>query len=341
MKNISFIFLFLLLNSTQLMAQHTKTFKINVPKNNVPSCLYKTVEVIDGTSDSLGYGYVQTGMFNRTAAVVTSSPLHEQFTAMAKQVCSGAEGEGTLTLQLRSMRFSEAMGVMGELGYCAIRANLYCKEGDRYFLLASLDTVLDQFSPVDVTDPLLNAASGFLTSLVCSNLSKRPANTDNYDLQTVLNIDSLEKQQLRLYTGTSYNEGIYNTYRSLSNQVPDMKPAKMEFSGNRLLYWDQAGNQVKLKSSETYAVVMNGDLFIATPYDFYQLVKTGDDFYFTGEIKTRPGTAQLLVGQAFFGIVGPIVMINKGVRSTFYTKLDHVNGRFIALKHIPDEPLAE
>ena len=97
------------------------------------------------------------------------------------------------------------------------------------------------------------------------------------------------------------------------------------------------GKPVHVKAKEVYAIVYNGQPFIATEYGYFQLKKINDDFIFTSKAKATANNEDVMVATLAFGIIGGILASN--VTGTFEMKIDHVDGKFIILRQIKDNPV--
>ncbi|MEO6219895.1 MAG: hypothetical protein ABIO81_05670 [Ginsengibacter sp.] len=89
---------------------------------------------------------------------------------------------------------------------------------------------------------------------------------------------------------------------------------------------------VKVKAKDVYAIVYNGQPFIATEYGYYLLQKINEDFFFTGKAKVSAKTGDVIAASLFFGILGGLIASDS--ESIFEMKIDHSNGGFIRMKEI-------
>jgi hypothetical protein len=97
---------------------------------------------------------------------------------------------------------------------------------------------------------------------------------------------------------------------------------------------DPQGKSEKIRAKDIYAIVYNGQPFIATDYGYYPLSKSGDDFFFTGKAKVTANTGDVIVAGVFFGIIG--TLIASDASSMFEMKLDHLNGGFMRIREVKE-----
>lgn len=81
-----------------------------------------------------------------------------------------------------------------------------------------------------------------------------------------MNIDSIEKQKIKLYTVSAYTEGMYLTYQSFKNQQPNNQITAEIKNGSisKVKTVDSTGRSIKVKPGNVYAIVYQGQPFVAT-----------------------------------------------------------------------------
>jgi hypothetical protein len=264
--------------------------------------------------------------------VVPKIPFSLQLTNVISSLIDSTAQEGELLFQLRQLSFAEITGAMSEKGYCYLKAAIYSKTNDQYQKLGSIDTVI-LVKAMDVTKALFRRGSKTITDFIANNLIKKADEPDYYSSSDIVNLDSLEKRKIIVYNTSAYSDGLYETYKSFMNQVPDkqitveMKSEKMSVKAP-----DQNGKPEKIKAKDIYAIVYKGQPYIATEYGYYPLQKTGDDFFFTGKAKVTANTGDVIVAGVFFGLIGSLIASD--AEATFEMKIDHLNGGFIRLREI-------
>ena len=326
------IFIFLI--TPKLFSQNrTEDFEITLPDKKVSNSLYKTIRFIDSRYDTSSIGIVQLGAFNKKAKVVPEIPFATQLSNVMNALRDATAKDGELLFQLRQFNFAELTGAMSEKGYCYLRAWLYSNKNGRYQKIASIDTVIF-IKAMDVTKALFRNGSKTITNFIADNLLKDATDLQYYSFRDILQIDSMEKNDIPLYTTSQMKEGLYETYRSFLNQTPD-KQVTAESKDEKIASVktiNENGKTDKVKSKDVYAIVSNGKPFIATDYGYYPLQKINDDFYFTGKAKVNANTGDVIAASIFFGIIGGLIASD--AEATFEMKIDHINGGFIRLREI-------
>ena len=130
--------------------------------------------------------------------------------------------------------------------------------------------------------------------------------------------------------------GLYETYESFRQQLPD-KAVEVAIRKDKITDVKASGvdgKTQKVKSKDIYAIVHNGQPYIATDYGYYPLQKTGDDFYFTGKAKVTANAGDVIVAGVFFGIIGSLIASDAS--ALFEMKLDHLNGGFMRIREIKE-----
>ncbi|MEO6151407.1 MAG: hypothetical protein ABIN95_07140, partial [Mucilaginibacter sp.] len=145
--------------------------------------------------------------------------------------------------------------------------------------------------------------------------------------------------KLKLYTAPEYTNGIYLSYNSFKNQVPDKEIAAAFLEGNTIetvSVADEKGKWQKIKVEDVYAVVYNNSPFIATKKLYVPLKKINNDLVFIGKAKVTADAGDVIAASVFFGVIGGLIASN--AQATFEMKIDHVNGGFVRLREVPAQP---
>ncbi|MBE7178108.1 MAG: hypothetical protein INR69_17025 [Mucilaginibacter polytrichastri] len=318
---------------TAFAQNHTHEFTLVQPTQKTANSLYNTLKFIDSRVDDADMGFVQTGALNRNATVISTIPVSAQMHDAMGAMLDSSAADGELLYQLRQLRFAEVTGAFNEKGYCQMRLALYARQNDDYIQLARIDTVLE-VSGVDVTNKLLKHSSKMLTDLIALNLTRKPEGK-SLTLDDVKNVDLIEKKDLPVFTADKFTDGLYTSYASFKQQVPD-KSAAVEMKNDTTISWvkaaDATGKMIKQRSRDVYAVVHNGKPYIATPYGFYALSRQDNDLQFTGRIKATADMGNVMAGALMFGMAGALLTAQGDAE--YAMKIDHVSGNFVRLKKV-------
>lgn len=337
MTRLIFLFFFGCVYCKLAIAQKsTKDFEIDLPEQKITHSLYNTVEYIDSRFDTSNMGIVQLGAFNKKARVIPLTPFNQQLQKVMNSLIDNAEaGKDTLLFQLRQLSFAEVTGAMSEKGYCYLRAGLYQKQQGNYKPVDDIDTVL-VIKSMDVTKGLFRNGSKLIVGFIGNNLGKTAPDEMLYTYEDVTLIDSIEKRKLKVYNVDTYTNGVYLTYQSFVNQIPDHTVMDVTLKRDTISSVKVKGENdkmEKIKAKNIYAVVHQGKMFIATDYGYYPAEKYNDDFLFTGKAKVAASAGDMIAAGVFFGIIGSLIAENSA-NATFEMKIDHVNGGFIRLHEI-------
>lgn len=311
----------------------TEDFSITLPKEKVENSLYKTIRFVDSRYDTSYMGIVQLGVFNKKARVIPDKPLSQQITDIVNALNDNNVQDGNLLFQLRQLYFAEITGAMSERGYCYLRADMFAEQNNRFVPLKTIDTVI-LVSSMDVTKGLFRRGSATITDFIKSSLTAAPQSTESYSIDDVVNIDNIEKSKMPLYTATGYKDGIYRTWESFKNQLPD-EQVTVERNKNGIkavTIQNEKGKAQIVKLKDMFALVDGGTPYISTEYGLYPLTKEKNDFYYRGRTKTTANAEDVVMAGVFFGMVGSLIASNSS--AILLMKLDHHNGSAIPIKEI-------
>jgi hypothetical protein len=317
--------------------KHTETLEIKLPEKKISGCLYNSIKLIDERIDTMAYGIIQLGAFNKKAKVIMEVPLRQQLTAVVNAMTDNTAKNEELVLLLRQFSLAEITGAFNENGYCYMRAILFGSGNGVYHRLTSIDTVIT-ISSMDVTRALLRRGSSVITDLIIDNIRKAPADAVNYTFNDLVYTDSLEKRDLFVYNTTEYKTGAYKTFASFVNQQPGKEDLLIEFWKNTdhvksVQFKNQKGKFVEMELKPWYAFVFQNRLYINTDFGVYPLEKKGNDFYFTGKARSQAKAGDVAAATFFFGIIGGLMASSGGV-GVFEMKIDHLTGGFIHLREV-------
>lgn len=332
MRKLILFCTFSLLTIAHLFSQRlTEDFEITLPHQKVEHSLYKTIALVDSRYDTTFMGIIQLGAFNKKAKVIPEIPFSTQLQNVLNSLAGNDSKNGKLLFHLRQFNFAELTGTTNEKGYCYLRADLYSERNNGYQKISSIDTVIF-IKAIDVTRALFRKASKMITDFIAYNLIREPSGTKNYSLNEVVKMDSIEKRKIKVYNTSEYTDGLYLTWQSFKNQVPD-KPIIVEKENNKVVslhVLNEKGKKVVLYPTDAYAIVVEGEPFIATDFGFYLLKKINDDFKFIGRVHTNARAGDVIAASVFFGIMGGVIATDAS--ATFEMKIDHVSGGLIRLR---------
>jgi hypothetical protein len=332
MRKLILLCIFTLVSFAHLFSQRlTENFEITLPGEKVEHSLYRTIECIDSRYDTTFMGIIQLGAFNKKAKVIPEIPFSTQLQNVLNSLAGKDSKDGKLLFHLRQFNFAELTGTTSEKGYCYLRADLYSESDNSYLKISSIDTVIF-IKGVDVTRALFRKASKMITNFIGYTLDRKVSGSDYYSFREVAKMDSIEKRKIKVYNTSEYTDGLYLTWQSFMNQVPD-KQIIVEKKNNKVVslnILNERGKKVVLHPTDAYAIVVEGVPFIATDYGFYLLQKINDDFKFIGRAHTNARAGDVIAASVFFGVMGGVMATEAS--ATFEMKIDHINGGFIRLR---------
>ena len=334
MKKIVLLPITFVASACMLFAQNrTSDLEISLPEQKIANSNYKSISFIDTRFDTSHFGIVQLGAFNSKARVKPKIPIGVQLTNVLNALVDTTAKDGELLFQLRQFSYAEITGATSEKGYCYIRAVLYAKNNDRFLKLGGIDTVIF-VKGMDVTRPLFRNSSRLISNFLANHILSVPEAATGLSFDDILHLDQLEKQAIPVYVATGFKDGLYETYQSFMQQAPDnaivvnMKQDKIE----SVKITGANGTTEKVKMKNIYAIVNNGQPYIATEYGYYPLQKNGDDFFFTGRAKATADAGGVVAATVFFGIVGGLIASD--ATAVFEMKIDHLNGGFMRIREV-------
>lgn len=321
-------------------AQAVHQFFFMYPLQKVSNSLYNKVSLIDLRHDTTSLGKMEKGVSGNNTVVTTPLPISVQLRNILTASTDKTSKAGELLLQLRHFSFSE-LPVGDEKAYFHIQALLYAKQSDGYHKLDGIDSIMVVKNKNAATS-ILDTSGNTLINFIVSNLKKEPANTKPVTYNDVLKADSAEKAQLKLYSNTTLNDGVYFSYEEFRDQTPSATIVVDggEVKKNTVKFINGLGQAKKINPETTYAFVYKGVPYIVNPYDFYVLNKVNNDFVFTGKILLKPRSAALDAVGYQFGLVGGLIMAGVNTEKTIIAeiKINHLNGEFIRIKEVSEVP---
>lgn len=323
----------ILLATLNLCAQNiAREFEIALPGYKVENSLYNTIRAVDSRAGDTVIGIINYGALrNIDAKLVMATSLQSQLTNVLNDLTDTSAKNGELLFQLNRFSFVETWGTR----YCHLIATLYDGSNGGYKPLALLDTTL-VLPPKNLSPTLTDNAGKLISDLIARRLLQHSKSSTIYSIDDVKHIDSIDMQKIPLYTATGYTDGIYKSFQSFAQQMPDQQGTIIEDGANisTVKIAGADGKKIKLKPADVYAVVYKGQPFIATAFGYYKLVKTGDNnFYFSGLVKK--------LGDSDDDNKGPKLGLDKlagdGKGQNYIMMIDHRNGKLIHIRKIDAE----
>lgn len=331
-------------------ADPTATFELKLPvlrkKDSaqripkVTNSLYNKIGFLDSRSLAVIGIYQKGSFFGTRTDLVLKQPVGPQLTAILDGLTDSTAGNGELLFQLRRFHFAEESMTR----YCYVEATLYEKAAGQYRQLLTLDTLF-LIRDMNVMGYMNRLGRPLVCEFIRTALTLRPTDSTAYDIGTVGRMDSIERRRLPLFTDTAWVDGVYLTYHSFSQQLPDRQcTVKTDKDGNvrSVKVMDAAGKAVEQKRQDMYAVVYQGRAYIATGYGFYPVTRTDNALEFTGDIRVPPTESEVSMAYDLGGggIVGlPLkALAMHGDRTKFVMVIDPLNGDFVHLRKIEPPP---
>jgi hypothetical protein len=334
MRKINTTILILMMLCIHIHSQErTQPFELLLSKQKYQYSLYNKIKFIDARTDTAILGVVQQTIVNLKAAVIPKYPLREQVSDLLKSIVDSTASNGELLFQLRQLQFMEVSGMSTEVGTCYIRIGLYTHQNNVYRQLKTLDTTVIVKAASDVTSRLLRYSSNAISDFILQCTYKKPVDTSSLSLSQVIKIDSIEKKDMPAYNNEVLKEGIYFSYKSFKNQIPDcLGEVTMDEGVISKVTINEGGNKNKLKRNKVYAIVDKGQAYISTEFDYYPLRKIDNAFYFNGKSKITANSGAVLASTLLFGYLGAAIASNDN--ALFEMKIDHLNGTPIRMKQL-------
>jgi hypothetical protein len=353
-KSVKVVFFIVLLVNAVGFSQRKKDFFIEPLLYKTTNSLYKTITFVDSREDTASFGFIQKGFFKRTIKVIPTIPLSTQLQSVLNSSIDKTALNGELLFDLRRLQFSEIKeNVNREIGYCYFHALMYAKQGEKYYDIRVIDTIISVYSK-NATEKLLYQAGKQISDFLQSALLQEPVDSTYFSLLQVLKMDSIEKSKLPLYCSkNNYKDGIYYGYNSFANQTPDL-PIEVNMKNGRIKSimtpTDKMGEYKKVPNNMVYAIVNNNIPYIVKNDRYCMLIKKNGNFYFTLPMIVRKSPAllasELVLASAsivLFTLVPAIPFLLTSVTGMFLSftpmhkdvelQINHVNGKFIRMDY--------
>ena len=336
MKNQQYVFglFYLIFNAQIFVAQnYTEDFHLSYTSKITSNGYYSRIEFLDSRSQKEDLGYVYSGPENKKVAVINKKDFNSQLKNLIKKTIDSSNADGELLFQLRKLKFLEKLETASEFGICLFRADLYVKQDSTYKRIGRVDTIIIVEAP-DATKPLFESTGNAINNFVLLNLIKDFSNTENYNFNQIIKIDSIEKSKFKLYTANQYTNGVYKTFESFKNQIPDFRILEMVYKKeklNSIKVLTPKGSKSKINPGDFFAYVQDGKPFISAEYGCYSLEKINNDFYFTGEGKV-PKERAVNVNTESEHEKKPAENSSVSGTAFYEIKIDHVDGSLMRIK---------
>ncbi|MHB8208071.1 hypothetical protein, partial [Mucilaginibacter sp.] len=299
--------LFISLFGTNARAQNVVNFQLDIPNANVNGNLYHTIRIIDQRNDTTSMGFVKTGFFDRRGGVIPKIPLAAQLSRYFYNLVDTAGKSKEMVLLLRRDVFEVTTIGSRDYGSFSFRAGLYEVKDGQYQQIASIDTVATVSSAMTVTTALLSTGNKLMGEFISGHVSAAP-NGDVYSYHDIFHLDSVETRAIKLYNTQKYADGLYLTYKSLMNQVPDrqitVEPGDVNYGVVKTV--DANGKTQRVRPQKVYALVYRGQPYISSRGNYYPLKKEKNDFYFTGAVQVSSGVGNMVLVSSF-GALGALI----------------------------------
>lgn len=320
----------------QQYPEQFRDFTLKSKVHKVQNSLYDKIKIIDLRKDTLRLGQGQFGLLNKKLTLTPKPSLSVQLSGIVNQAVDGNSKKGELALCIRNFKFSERTAANSEEGFCAFTADLYRKSDSVYFLLQSIDTLI-RVKSMDVTKQMIHEGDSLITRFVNRNMLNPGVTNIPLKLYEIVYADSIAKRQIKLFNTPVFTDGIYNSYNSFKNQVPDQQAIVIRKNNKikTVKITNEDGVVQIIKPQSIYAIVTDGIPYIATEFGYYPLNHIDDNFAFIGKFRGPANSDGVFVASMAFGLVGGLVASQIDSKAYFYCELNYKNGEFIRLRRVP------
>lgn len=311
-----------------------RDFKFKKPIQTIQNSFYNRIKVIDQRTEKKNIGKIQVGILNKPFTLILNPSLSVQVTDLFNDAASNVIEQGEIAFFLKKLYLYERTSALTEEGFCIYSAEVYEKCDSNYYLIQSIDTI-SHIENIDVTKQLLRTADSLISSIITCNLKKHGNKEIPLTFNEIVNAEKIAKRKIRVYNTNTYIDGVYLSFESFKNQIPDLT-ATVKKNKNRIKsinIIDANGITKKLQSKDIYAVITDGLPYIATQYGYYPMNFENDNFSFIAKL-SAPAKSSIATG-IMFGLVGTIVAAQINTSSYFLSIIDYKNGYIIRIREIP------
>lgn len=297
---------------------------------------YSSIKLIDSREDTSCFGVVRLGMLDKEAKVLPGGNFETQLGVLLTKMNGEVAGQKELIFQLRRLKFVEKAEAGKEFGYCFFRANVFTPYESNFRLVSSIDTFIVIESKKEVTKKIIQSANNTIIKFFKETITKTGQENVQLSMNEIVKIDSIEKSKIKVYNTSEYVNGIYRTFESFKEQIPEYSLFSITFEDgeiSEIKAKNDKGRLRRINSEEVYAIVNNGKPYISAQFGYYPLVKNNNDFYFIGDDKVNYIKGQLVKSNSIFNPT-EYVYTPMPITSQFEIKIDHMNGKFMRVKEI-------
>ena len=246
---------------------HNEAYKPRTVRNS----LYKNIEFLDSRPNN-----------EPKKVKIEDKTFREDLQSFINQTVDNSALNGTLFVNLRklNLHFDKKKNC-----YIArIRVSLFDHINNNYYNLGSLDDTME--IPKNQNPNTL--ISNIIYRYVSDNLIQKINDSTPYVIEDMYSFDIMEKLKMPLFSNGVLTDGIYLTYEDFRDQYPldDLLSADVtngEISNVRATN-QQLNRSTAVDPQQIYAIVYNGQAYIAIDNRFVPLRLDNDDFLFTKKI---------------------------------------------------------
>lgn len=317
----------------------SKELVLPVPVESASESLYSVISLLDVRVDTSAFGVLKVGTLSRDVPVVCSVPLSDQLSVMVRAMAGKEAGNGELLLLLRNFTFNEEYRNGVERGSCALRASLFARNQDAYRFMSTLDTLVQTYSMDEVSDSILKKGGLCLSEFIGSSLVKLPSDSIHYSFDDLQNFDAIEKARLPLYTASRLTDGLYQSYRSFAQQMPE-KPVIVQIKKEKIVsVRSDDAKREKVKPVGVYAVVWKGKAYVSKDKEFIPVKKMNNDFHFianSSEYRYQAEAAAVM--GAMYGLFWGMVYLGGTSEPILCEmKIDYITGDFVQIRLLKED----
>lgn len=323
MKKVGILFFLLSVCVSVMYAKDDgKSFQLIIPETEVISnSLYNDIEFLDSRTD---YEYE---MLRIDRAMFTG-----QLNTLLHRLTDSTAHDGVLFFQLRDLSLEKSSNNTGD--FVHLRVTLFERINTDYLMINSIDEKI----PVPKSKWSAEVMSDAITNVITSNLKQAYTDPKPFNLDNIYNIAFFEKENLRLYNTKSLTDGVYTCFSDFADQIPSDLKMIPKFKKSELkeikIVLPGSDKEQKPEIGQIYAVVIDGQSYIAAGKKYIPMYKDGDDFYFEDEVSNnKVGFApSFSVGFGSGGYRGAGIglgIYTKSDKQKMNFKIDHINGDFV------------
>ncbi|MGG9970387.1 hypothetical protein ACQ33O_01230 [Ferruginibacter sp. SUN002] len=325
----------------------TDTFSIAIPAEKVVNGKYKSFDFLDNRKEGiedLGYIAKDEGLTtdDKLYFIKTPNPLSIQFKELFDSLNASPIDSGKLLLQLSRFKFT-SLNMENFNRSFLFRANLYSVTEKGYCRIDHIDTIV-KLKEIELfggnvykrLERAYKRANKAIVDFISRNLTNSGnSNGQYFSRSEVINIDSIEKKDIALYSYDTLVDGVYTSFLSLKHQFPEYTDFDAKFKKGRLVKVEKksysADDNMDYFIPDVYAVVKDEKIYININNTYSLLEKKDNDFFFTGKLNLETDHTARLVMWLF---VTQLAAFFPGEKSNikYDFKLDHVNGACIPIR---------